>query len=691
MTSEASVEDLDAYGALEDTNIERAYLSVFDPSPAQTPRYLSAPSRRYLIARNSSVNVGVARYKAHNARRGSQSKRLILLLRCAEQRVNEAQVGLQSASATRRAFTKDITRAAAKNVKHTESMSLASALGRTRVRGLSCDQRSDRSSCPSRYWCALRGDLAAHAACSRTDSQVPLRQRQLALRQAGLGFARGILGAGGAGRCLWEAAACTAEGHHGGGSAAGGRTWRGACEVNARSVMGSNRRHGRLHAPAGENASFAGPQQLAVRARPLPPPAMAPSDSSDEPHDVSSPPSSDDDRSDAPVPFPPRSPPARSFASSPLNPHPVPPGTAPIPLPPRAPRRPDPAPIARIASEETHALAHSPAGTPRGSMVLYRLASPAELGFADPASAGALLAPPRLVRDSVLSGASRDSSLFTLAADSKYPLNGSSPRRLVPYAFDPLADAKGAPAEDEDEDDWLFALDVDGGGPRAWASWRGLVNVGMLTVVIVAILVLFISYPVITFYRNDALERGITEGVNVLNASAVALEDSVAVGAPGGVRKRSPAVAFSADARADAPVQSPLLHLPLSESPSLLSSVQPPSERTPVLGAASSLAPPASPSPSPSRLAPQRLRLPVKSRGPRRAEPVPRAPPAPRGPWEGCRCAAGSLSGWMDERTNDVGSGGEDGRTDGRTMRALSTRTVVGIALVPPVLDTFFG
>ncbi|KAJ7498598.1 beta-glucan synthesis-associated [Mycena latifolia] len=139
----------------------------------------------------------------------------------------------------------------------------------------------------------------------------------------------------------------------------------------------------------------------------------------------------------------------------------------------------------------------------RGSMVLYRLAS-------EPENNG-VLSPPRTIgsgnRESVASFASASS----LPGDSKYPSGLPTTRGLVPYAYDPALDELDPP----DEEDFLHDPSYKGGkdgyqGARQFKRrhsfpWRGLANVGVLLILILALLALFISYPVISFFHNAPL------------------------------------------------------------------------------------------------------------------------------------------------------------------------------------------
>ena len=134
----------------------------------------------------------------------------------------------------------------------------------------------------------------------------------------------------------------------------------------------------------------------------------------------------------------------------------------------------------------------------RGSMVLYRLANDD-----DP------LLPPKVLhnRDSVAS--SSGDSIFSLSSDSKYPSGMVTGQRgFVPYAYDPELDMK----EGADDDDYLHRPDY-GEDKRALWSWRGILNISVLVILILALLTLFICYPVLDFVmkapRNNAIDGNI--------------------------------------------------------------------------------------------------------------------------------------------------------------------------------------
>ncbi|KAF8339430.1 beta-glucan synthesis-associated [Amanita rubescens] len=126
-----------------------------------------------------------------------------------------------------------------------------------------------------------------------------------------------------------------------------------------------------------------------------------------------------------------------------------------------------------------------------GSMILYRLAE----------DKTALL-PPRFAsaRNSLIS--TSGDSYVSFRSDSKYPstvLKGSH-QGLVPYEYDPTHDQLDPP-DDEDQlhdprSDVYLKADANA------MPWRGILNVGLLILIILGLLTLFIFYPVYTWYTQ---------------------------------------------------------------------------------------------------------------------------------------------------------------------------------------------
>ncbi|KAK2459278.1 hypothetical protein APHAL10511_008699 [Amanita phalloides] len=162
----------------------------------------------------------------------------------------------------------------------------------------------------------------------------------------------------------------------------------------------------------------------------------------------------------------PSRPSATSFISSPLNP------TAP-----HSPRR--------LASH--------------GSMILYRLADDPTAALPPPTKLGS-------VRTSLIS-TSGDS--YT---DSKYPSLHRASHALIPYEYDPSVDQMEPP----DDEDLLhdprsdLYLKADNAMP-----WRGILNVGLLILIIIGLLTLFIFYPVYSWYHDLAKFAGLTGNLRI--------------------------------------------------------------------------------------------------------------------------------------------------------------------------------
>ncbi|KAF4572377.1 hypothetical protein EYR36_006871 [Pleurotus pulmonarius] len=164
----------------------------------------------------------------------------------------------------------------------------------------------------------------------------------------------------------------------------------------------------------------------------------------------------------------------------------------------------------------------------RASMVLYRLAddivSPG--GNRDSVRDSTLLPPERkFARDSVWSSSGDSFVSISSDRDSKYPSDlmspfPTTPRGLVPYAYDPASDELEPPDEEDmlhDPDDKAW---ISGGGKRHPGlkrafPWRGILNVAVLIILILALLCLFIFYPVLTFYQNSARNLKIDGNIRI--------------------------------------------------------------------------------------------------------------------------------------------------------------------------------
>ncbi|KAJ8496348.1 hypothetical protein ONZ45_g12486 [Pleurotus djamor] len=167
------------------------------------------------------------------------------------------------------------------------------------------------------------------------------------------------------------------------------------------------------------------------------------------------------------------------------------------------------------------------AGGQRGSMVLYRLAddmlSPG--GVRDSTARDSTLLPPdrKFARESVWSSSGDSFVSISSDRDSKYPGDlmspfASTPRGLVPYAYDPASDELEPPDEEDMLHDPNNKTWGTAGGRHPMKKsfpWRGLINVAVLILLILALLCLFIFYPVLDFFRNDARNTAIDGNIRI--------------------------------------------------------------------------------------------------------------------------------------------------------------------------------
>ena len=124
-------------------------------------------------------------------------------------------------------------------------------------------------------------------------------------------------------------------------------------------------------------------------------------------------------------------------------------------------------------------------------MILYRLATVDDHGVLLPPNS---LSPDQ--RDSFFSTSGE--SIWSLSSDSKYPSGPPTMRGgLVPYVYDPSVDDQAA-----DEEDLLHEPDsID--KPSPIFATRGVLNIGVLILLIGTLLALFIAYPVITYVHGN--------------------------------------------------------------------------------------------------------------------------------------------------------------------------------------------
>ena len=93
-------------------------------------------------------------------------------------------------------------------------------------------------------------------------------------------------------------------------------------------------------------------------------------------------------------------------------------------------------------------------------------------------------------------------------------------RGFVPYAYDPELDKEGMGPDDDD--DLLHRADYGDGAGARW-SWRGLMNIAMLLIVILALLTLFICYPVVNFFNTNQRNQAIDGNVRVNGTGQVSV------------------------------------------------------------------------------------------------------------------------------------------------------------------------
>ncbi|KAK7054157.1 beta-glucan synthesis-associated protein-domain-containing protein [Favolaschia claudopus] len=157
----------------------------------------------------------------------------------------------------------------------------------------------------------------------------------------------------------------------------------------------------------------------------------------------------------------------------------------------------------------------------RGSMILYRLAD-------EPDRSSEMLAPPRALgagnRDSVASVG----SLASFSADSKYPSGLPASHGLVPYAYDPALDELDPLDEEDDLHDPTFKNRQGYSTAvkfkyQSSFPWRGVANVGVLILLVLALLALFISYPVISDIQSRPLANLIDGNIRVNKTGQVAV------------------------------------------------------------------------------------------------------------------------------------------------------------------------
>lgn len=113
--------------------------------------------------------------------------------------------------------------------------------------------------------------------------------------------------------------------------------------------------------------------------------------------------------------------------------------------------------------------------------------------------------------------------MISFSGDSKYPSGlpasiAPAPRGLVPYEYDPLEDDD--PSNPPDDEDLLHDPDekVRFKGDEGEFPWRGVVNVGVIILLVSGLLGLFVVYPVMEHFRRVAMGWG-TGGATRVNGT----------------------------------------------------------------------------------------------------------------------------------------------------------------------------
>jgi len=84
-----------------------------------------------------------------------------------------------------------------------------------------------------------------------------------------------------------------------------------------------------------------------------------------------------------------------------------------------------------------------------------------------------------------------DNAALLPPRSSKYPsgISLAHSRGLVAYAYDPAVDDLEGDLEDEKP-------------ARSCCGWRGVMNIGLLVILVLALLCLFVGYPILTYFRD---------------------------------------------------------------------------------------------------------------------------------------------------------------------------------------------
>ncbi|KAL0059726.1 hypothetical protein AAF712_013522 [Marasmius tenuissimus] len=109
-------------------------------------------------------------------------------------------------------------------------------------------------------------------------------------------------------------------------------------------------------------------------------------------------------------------------------------------------------------------------------------------------------------------------ALFSSTPSSTHaPLSQNPPRGLVPYEYDPVTDSMM-----HEEDDVLHDPKSTkeqfrkAAGPQSGGlSWRGFKNMGMLVVLVAGMLGIFLVYPVVRHYQDEAFVKTVSENIHI--------------------------------------------------------------------------------------------------------------------------------------------------------------------------------
>lgn len=91
---------------------------------------------------------------------------------------------------------------------------------------------------------------------------------------------------------------------------------------------------------------------------------------------------------------------------------------------------------------------------------------------------------------------------------------------FVPYAYDPDLDSKDEVDDEDPADKGGYGGEDEGSG--SVFSVRGLLNLGVLLLLVCALLALFVAYPVVTFFRTNARNLLIDGNTRVNSTGQVA-------------------------------------------------------------------------------------------------------------------------------------------------------------------------